>query len=321
MHCVDLANEVVKAGRRISDRVVCTRLVHSPVYSRRLGANVYFKCENLQTTGSFKLRGAFNKFLSLDKPIRQRGIVAASTGNHGRAVAYAARELQSHCTIFAPQDADPDKIAAMRHLGADVKLVGTDCIEAESTARGEAEQSQRCYISPYNDPIVVAGQGTIGLELCQQLDRVDAIFAALGGGGLISGIAAAVKNQHPDCVLIGCSPQNSNVMIQSLAAGKILDLPSKPTLSDATAGGVEADSVTFDFCRQLIDRTISVTETDIARCLAHFIDAHGMLIEGAAAVAIAAMEKLATEFAGKNLVVILCGGNIGTDWQSRTGAS
>ena len=310
MHYTDLADEVASARRRILDRVVCTPLMHSLQYSQRLGVNVYFKCENLQTTGSFKLRGATNKFLSLDSQQQQRGVVAASTGNHGRAVAHAARESKTGCTIFAPTIADQDKLNAMRSLGAEIVLTGSDCIDAEAAAREEASKSGRCYISPYNDSVVVAGQGTIGLELCEQLERIDAIFVAVGGGGLISGVGAAVKQQHPDCVHVGCSPTNSNVMIQSLAAGKILDLPSDPTLSDATAGGVETGSVTFEYCQQLVDRTISVSESDIERCLAEFIDMHDMLIEGAAAVAIAALEQLASEFAGKNVVVILCGGNI-----------
>ena len=317
MHYVDLANEIVNAYQRIVDHVICTRLIPSPAYSERLGANVYFKCENLQATGSFKLRGAFNKFLCLEPEQRKRGVVAASTGNHGRAVAHAAKQLGSHCTIFAPTDADPNKVQAMRVLGADVKLTGNDCIEAEAAAREESSRSDRCYISPYNDPMVVAGQGTIGLELCTQLDQLDAVFVALGGGGLISGISAAVKKQHPDCVHVACSPVNSNVMIQSLDAGHILDLSSDSTLSDATAGGVENDSITFDFCQQGVDRTISIAESDIARCLSQFIDTHGLLIEGAAAVAIAAMEKMAADYQGKNVVVILCGANIGTQKLAR----
>ena len=310
---MDLFQEVKLARQRIRDFVRCTRLIRSPHYSDKLSANIYFKCENLQTTGSFKLRGAFNKFLSLDDSVRSLGVVAASTGNHGRGVAHAARELNSSCTIFAPADSDQNKLDAMRALGAEIKLIEGDCINAESAARKNSEQSGRCYIAPYNDPVVVAGQGTIGLELNEQLDQMDAIFVATGGGGLISGIAAAVKQKHPDCVHVACSPSNSNVMIQSLDAGRILDAPSEPTLSDATAGGVEADSVTFDFCQQYVDRTVSVDESEIARCLKQFIDVHSMLIEGSAAVAIAAMEQVADELAGKNVVVVLCGANIGSE--------
>ena len=308
----DLAKGVANAHQRIANSVLQTRLMHSEAYSRKTGANIYFKCENLQTTGSFKLRGAFNKFLSLDHESRERGVVAASTGNHGRGVAYAAKKLRSRCTIFAPMDADQNKLDAMAALGAIIEQVGADCVETEKAARRAAEESGRCYISPYNDPVVVAGQGTIGIELCHQLKKIDAVIAATGGGGLISGIASAVKPQHPDCMHIACSPANSDVMIQSLKANRILDISSRPTLSDATAGGVESDSVTFDFCRRYVDRGITIEESDIARCLTQFMDTHGMLIEGAAAVAIAAMEKVAAEYQGKNIVVILCGGNIGS---------
>jgi threonine dehydratase len=166
------------------------------------------------------------------------------------------------------------------------------------------------YISPYNDPQIVGGQGTIGAELVAQLDRIDAVFVSLGGGGLISGIAGYLKQARPGVQVIGCSPENSRVMIESVRAGAILDLPSLPTLSDGTVGGVEAGSITFDLCRQLVDSYVTVSEDEIAASLRDFIGAHHMLIEGSAAVAIAAFVRRAEEFAGKNVVIVLCGANI-----------
>lgn len=307
---VTLADDVTVAYRRIQPYIRQTYLEHSPCYSELLGANVYLKCENLQLSGSFKLRGALNKYLSLSSEDRAHGVVAASTGNHGKAVAYAAKSTSGKVDIFVPGNADPTKQEAIRRLGATIHRVGADCIESESAAREFAEQQKSTYISPYNDPQVIAGQGTVGLEICEQIGQVDAVFASVGGGGLISGVASYIKSQFPNCQLIGCSPENSKVMFESWQAGKLLDLPSKDTLSDGTAGGVELDSITFDLCRDLIDEFVAVSESDIATHLVDFIQQHSMLIEGSAAVALASAAKLKTAFSGKNVVVILCGANI-----------
>ena len=168
------------------------------------------------------------------------------------------------------------------------------------------------YVSPYNDPQVIGGQGTIGVELARQLDRIDAIYVALGGGGLVSGIAGYLKSVQPGVQVIGCSPQHSQVMVQSIAAGRILDLPSLPTLSDGTAGGIEAGSITFELCRDLVDDYVTVTEDEIAASLRFFLATHHMLIEGAAAVAVAAYLKTRERWAGtqSNVVLVICGANI-----------
>jgi threonine dehydratase len=166
------------------------------------------------------------------------------------------------------------------------------------------------YMPPYNDVKVIGGQGTIAVELAKQLDQIDAVFVALGAGGMISGIAGFLKPKNPDAQIIGCSPQNSQVMIQSVRAGKVLDLPSLPTISDGTAGGIEPGSITLDLCCDLVDDYITVTEEEIKESLREFIQTQHMLIEGSAAVAVAAFKKQADRFAGKNVVVIICGGNI-----------
>lgn len=301
--------EIETASERISGFIRKTYLQHSVFYSALTGANVYFKCENLQRTGSFKLRGATNKILSLSADEQRKGVVGASTGNHGKAIAHAVGRLGGTCTIFAPGNADESKLEAIRILGAEVIIAGTDSVEAEVAARKFSEEHSRVNISPYNDPDVVAGQGTIGIEICEQLDQVDAVFASVGGGGLIGGIASSVKHQFPNCQIVGCAPINSNVMFQSLAAGKILDAPSTETLSDGTAGGIEQDAITFELCKQ-ITTYVSVSESEIAHSLVQFIDSHGMLIEGAAAVPIAGLLRIRKELVGKNVVVVLCGANI-----------
>lgn len=310
---VDLAEAVVAAHRQIEPWVRRTRLERSAIYSDMTGANVFFKYENLQHTGSFKLRGATNWLLSLPPEQQVRQIVTASTGNHGKAVAYAAGQLSSTAVVFAPKNSDAAKLNSIRALGAEIRFAGTDCVEAEKAAREFAAGRNAAYVSPYNDWSVIAGQGVVGLEICEQLDQVDGVIASLGGGGLVSGIAGFVKTQFPDCKIVGCSPENSSVMIDSLAAGELLDLPSTDTLSDGTAGGVENDSITFELCRQLIDKTVSVSEDDIRDSLCDFVETHGMLIEGAAAVSIAGLLKTRNMFSAKNVVVVLCGANIALD--------
>ena len=307
---LDIAKEVIAAEARIRPYVRKTILEYSPYYSRLTEANVYFKLENLQHTGSFKLRGAMNKLLSLTPARRDRGVVTASTGNHGAAVAYGVGKLSARAIVFVPKNASPGKTQAIETLGAEVHYFGDDPADTEAHARQFAEQNGLTYIPPYNDAQVIGGQGTIAVELVSELNKLEMVFVALGGGGLISGIAGYLKSIHSRLDIIGCSPQNSPVMIRSVGAGKILDLPSLPTISDGTAGGVEPGAVTFNLCRELVDDYETVTEDDIKESLGAFLQAQHMLIEGAAAVAVAAMVKRRDRLAGKNVVVIICGANI-----------
>jgi threonine dehydratase len=307
-----LVERIAGARRRIEPHVRETYLEPSPYFSELTGANIFFKCENLQITGSFKLRGATNRFLTLPDT-RRRNVVAASTGNHGRAVAYVVERFGGSATIFVPANSDKSKIAAIDGERTTIRVAGDDCIEAEAAARAFADEHGQTYISPYNDAEVVAGQGVVGAELCTQLDRIDVVYASVGGGGLISGIGAAVKSRFPDCRIVGCSPERSKVMVESLAAGRVLDLPSQETLSDGTAGGVEHDSITFDLCRELIDECMVVSEEVIRTSLSRFLAVHGMLIEGAAAVSVACLTRSGDGIRGKNVVVVLCGRNIGLD--------
>jgi threonine dehydratase len=310
---MDIAKEVIAAEKRINPYVRETILDYSPYYSKLAEANVHFKLENLQHTGSFKLRGAMNKMLSLTRQQRERGVVTASTGNHGAAMAYGLGKLGATGIVFVPQNASPGKVQAIERLGAEVQHFGDDTADTEAHARQFAEQKGLAYIPPYNDVQVIGGQGTIAVELVSQLNKIDVVFTALGGGGLISGIAAYLKSIHPGVDIIGCSPQNSQVMIRSVNAGKILDLPSLPTISDGTAGGIEPGAVTFDLCRELVDDYETVTEDEIKESLREFLQSQHMLIEGAAATAVAAMVKRRDCLVGKNIVVIICGANISVE--------
>lgn len=307
---MDIVEEVLRAEERLRPYIRETIVEHSTYLSQVGGANVYCKLENLQHTGSFKARGAMNKLLSLTKEELARGVVTASTGNHGAAVARSAKVLDTPGIIFVTENIDPSKVRVIEGLGTEVRYHGEDCAETEVHARQYAAHNQMTYVSPYNDPQIIAGQGTIGVELARQLDRIDTVCISLGGGGLISGMAAYLKSVRPEVRIIGCSPENSQVMIQSVKAGRILDLPSLPTLSDGTAGGVEAGSITFELCRQLVDEYVTVTEGEIAESLRLFIETHHMLIEGAAAVAIASYLKMRHRFVDNNVVIVICGANI-----------
>ncbi len=308
---MNILEQVQQAEERIRPHIRETPLEPSAVLSELGDARVYCKLENLQYTGSFKVRGAMNKVLSLTAEERTRGVVTASTGNHGAAVAYSLGQLRASALVFVPEHADPSKIRAIQRLGAEVRYHGQDCAEAEAYARSYAAQMGMTFVSPYNDPQVIGGQGTIAVELGRQLPHIDAVYVSLGGGGLISGVGAYLKSVQPGVQIIGCSPENSAVMIQSVMAGRILDLPSLPTLSDGTAGGVEPGAITFELCRTLVNGYVTVTEEEIASSLRLFIDAHHLLIEGAAAVAIASYLKTRERLVGQNVVVILCGANIG----------
>jgi len=307
---MDIAAEVVSAEKVIRPYIRKTYLEYSPFYSTKTGAEVYFKLENLQHTGSFKLRGAMNKLLSMTAEEKGRGVVTASTGNHGAAFAYGLSIIKGSGVVFVPENASPTKVEAIERLGAEVRHIGSDSGETEAQARHFAEKNKMTHLPPYNDLKVIGGQGTIGFELANQLDQVDAVYVALGGGGMISGIAGYLKSTNPEVKIIGCSPENSQVMIQSVKAGRILDLPSLPTLSDGTAGGVEPGSITLDFCREFVDDYITVSESEIKDSLREFMQSQRMLIEGSAAVAVAACKKQGNRFAGKNVVVVICGGNI-----------
>ena len=299
----DLPAAISRAERRIRDWVVETPLLASPI-------GAHLKLEHLQHTGSFKARGAFSKLLLLSEGDRARGVIAASTGNHGAAVAFAAARLGVAGRIVVPGNADPGKVAAIRALGGVVEVHGDDSAVAEVHARRLAEREGIPYISPYNDPEVGAGQGTLGIELSGQLPAIDAVFIALGGGGLLAGVAAWLKSVRPAVRVIGCSPENSAVMIESVRAGRIVERESKPTLSDGTAGGIEAGAITFELVRALADDYVTVTEAEIRGAMRLLHETHGLVVEGAAGVAVAGYLRQAERWRGHAAVAILCGGNV-----------
>ena len=307
---MDVALEVIRAEHRIRRHVKETPLEYSPRLSKLGGCHTYVKLENLQTTGSFKVRGAMNKLLALSPAQLKQGVVAASSGNHGIAVAFGANALGTHGTVFVPESSSSTKLEAIERLGAEVRLHGTDVAATEVYARGYAKSNGLAYVPPYNDPWVSAGQGTIALEVGRQLERVDAIFVSVGGGGLISGVAGYAKSVFGDVEVIACQPSNSPVMAESVKAGEIVEMESLPTLSDGTAGGIEPGSITFELCQRFVDGYVLVSESEIAAAMMIFLEEHHMLVEGAAGVAIASYLKTAHRFQNRNVVIVICGANV-----------
>ena len=309
----EVAESAERAAARIAGLVRETPLDHSPFFSAETGAEVWFKLENLQHTGSFKLRGAANRLMTLDAGQRAKGCVAASSGNHGAAIAYAMQKLNVAGVIFVPEQTSPTKVSAIKSYGGDVRFFGTDGLDTELHAREFAADNGMYYVSPYNDEEVMAGQGSCGVEIATQLPDVDAVFISIGGGGLISGVGSVLKRHNPDVRIVGCQPQASPVMTRSVEAGEILELPSEPTLSDGTAGGIEQDAITFDLCAEITDEFVLVDEDEIAAAMRQYMDSEHQLIEGAAGVAIAAMLRNKEKIAGCNAVVLICGANISRD--------
>lgn len=310
---LNIKNEVLAAKQRIAPFIRETLLDYSLPLSRLTKCNVYLKCENLQHTNAFKVRGAINKLLSLSNSQRQQGVVTASSGNHGTAVAFGLHQLQMKGIIFLPENASSAKIENIKNYDIPIKFHATDCMETEMFAMEYAKEHNQIYISPYNDLAIIAGQGTIATEIQAQLEKVDAIFVPIGGGGLASGIAGYMKSISPETKIIGCLPENSPVMAESVQAGKIVESSLKPTLSDATAGGIEPGSITFDFCRQYVDDYILVSEQEIKSAIVCLLNTQHMLIEGGAAVTLAALLKSAEHYVNKNVVVILSGANISVE--------
>ncbi len=301
---------VLRAEARIREHILETPLEYSSYLSQLGSCQVYLKLENQQRTKSFKFRGAMNKVLSLSEEARKRGVITASTGNHGAAMAHVFDKLDVKGTIFLPVNAAPAKVETLRFMGAHLKFYGEDCVEAEDLARKTAEKRGLVFVSPYNDPDVVGGQGTIALELERQLERFDAVLSPVGGGGLICGVAGYLKGVRPEVAQIGCQPMNSAVMYESIKAGRLLDLESKPTISDGTAGGIESGSITFEICQECVDDFILVSEDEIRAAIGLLITKHYMLVEGAGALSTACFLKDPTRFADKTVVLVVSGAKI-----------
>ncbi|HET9282510.1 MAG TPA: threonine/serine dehydratase [Candidatus Angelobacter sp.] len=315
----ELAQMVQEAERRIRDYVIETPLEPVPDLLPDHSSHIFFKLENLQQTGSFKLRGATNKILSLDREQAAKGVIAASNGNHGLGVAAASKRAGIAAEVYVSSHVSPSKARRIEEYGVSIRRIGEDPLEAELAARSAAAEQGKIFISPYNDLEVMAGQGTIAVELCRRQPRIDAIFVAVGGGGLIGGIGAYMKHFLPQTEIVGCWPENSRVLYKSIKAGCIIDVPEQPTLSESTAGGLEQGSVTLEICRSVIDRSIMVSEDEILSAMLRVRDTRSWTIEGAAGVAVAAFLKEANRYQGKSVAVVICGGNLSAEVMRQLG--
>ena len=308
----DIAAKSIELDAALRPIVSETGILPIPLFDTPT-ARAVAKLEADQPTGSFKVRGATAKLLSLGGEQRKQGVITASTGNHGAAVAYTAGRLGCRATVYIAESTDSSKVERMRALGAEIVAVAGDPVDAEIAGRAAAAAADLPYISPYNDPIVVAGQGTVAVELLRQLPDLAAVVVSVGGGGLIAGNAAVIKRLRPAVRVIGASAANSAAMHHSVMAGEIVEVAHSPTLSDGTAGGIEAGSVTFPLCRDLVDEWILVDETAIAAALVKYIGAYSMA-EGSAAVALAAIDRI--DVTG-TVAAIICGRNISLDTLDR----
>jgi len=307
---MDFIKEAKEAEKRILNYVRKTPLEYSPFLSKEGKNKTYIKLENLQLTGSFKIRGAINKILSLTIEDRERGVITSSSGNHGAAFAYITDKFDIDGTIYLPKNASKAKITSLRNYGANLKFYGYDCVQTETHARNISLKQGLAFVSPYNDPKIIAGQATIGIELLEQLKDIDVILVPVGGGGLISGIAGYLKSINKNIEVIGCQPINSAIMYESIKQGKIVTIDSLDTISDGTAGGIEENSITLNFCQKYVDDFILVSELEIKDSIKLMLQHHHMLIEGAAALTVSSYLKNKSKFEDKKVVLVISGAKI-----------
>ena len=309
--------DLYRARRRLRGHVLHTPLVHSPSLSRHTGGAVHLKLECRQTTGSFKLRGATNALLQLDDAARARGVVAVSTGNHGRALAWSAHRLGVRSVICMSRLVPANKVEAIRALGADVRIIGASQDEAGLEAERLVREEGLTFVPPFEHPDVIAGQGTAGLELLDDLPDVDTVLVPLSGGGLLAGMALALKSASPAIRVIGVTMERGCAMHTSLRAGHPVQVEEVETLADSLGGGIGLDNrYTFRMIQSLVDDTILVTEEEIATAVRHAYREEQVVVEGAAAVGIAALLSGRISASGTT-AVLLSGANIDMDLHRR----
>jgi threonine dehydratase len=304
--------DVQAAADRIADQVVATPCTHSIPLSEVTGINIFCKLEYLQRTGSFKERGARNALELLSKKQKQNGVIAASAGNHALGLSYHARLLRIPVTVVMPRFAPLTKVSNCRRLGAKVVLHGGDIAEARARADEIARKQKLTYINGFDDPAIIAGQGTLGLEVASQAPDLEAIIVPIGGAGLIAGVALALKTLKPKVKIIGVEPDRAASFTAACAAGKPVAVQMKPTLADGLAVP-KVGANAFRVAQALVDKTVLVSEHHIALAILRLLELERAVVEGAAAAPLAAcMAGLVPELEGKNVVLPLCGGNIDT---------
>jgi threonine dehydratase len=303
--------DIYLARRRIAPLARRTPLVPSPLLSELVGAPVHLKLETLQETGSFKIRGAANNVLSLSNEQKARGVMTISTGNHGRAVSYVARREGVRPLICIPEGTPSNKVEGIKALGGEVVVCGKTYDEAEDEAFRMERENGLTMINPYDDPLTIAGQGTLGLELLEDLPEIDTALVPVGGGGLISGIALALKCASRAIRVVGVSMERAPVMYHSLQAGSPIRMEQEESLADALVGGIGLENrYSFRMVQELVDDFVLVSEEEIAEAMAFALERHHLVVEGAGAVGIAALLHEKVKDLGQHVAVVVSGGNV-----------
>jgi threonine dehydratase len=303
-------DSIKAAHARIRPVIYPLRITQSPSLSEQFGSKVLLAHEHLQVTGAFKLRGALNAMLQLDPKTHKAGVTAVSTGNHGKALAYAAKYVGLPCVICMSKLVPQNKVNAIKSLGAEIRIVGKSQDEAEIEANRLVREESYTMIPPFEHPHVIEGQGTLGLEMLDQAPDVDTVLVQLSGGGLISGIATAIKALKPDVRIIGISMERGSAMIESQKAGKPIEVEELPTLADSLGGGIGLDNRwTFNIVRDLVDELVLLSEEEIAEGIRHAYFNEQIVLEGGGSVGLAALlaEKVKP---GAKTIVLLSGKNI-----------
>jgi threonine dehydratase len=302
---------IEEAQKRIADFAIQTPLKPSYTLSEKTGRQVWLKLENTQPTGAFKLRGAANAILNLSEAQRQRGVISMSTGNHGKAIAYVTHKLGMRAVICVSEQVPEVKLEGMRKLGVEVKIAGKDQEEADVIAKNIAEEQGLQFISAFDDPDVIAGQGTIALEILEQNSEIDTMIIPLSGGGLMSGIAITVRALKPEVKLIGVSMEAGAAMHLSIKAGKIVEVEETPSLADAITGCIPQDNkYSFPICKEHVDASYLVSEEAIGRAMVYALKHERLVLEGGGAIPIALLHEKLDLIPGKNLVLICTGDNV-----------
>ena len=301
--------EIQAARARIRESIRITPAAYSETLSRETGNTVLLKLETFHVTGSYKERGALNGMLTMSAEQRDRGVIAASAGNHAQGIAYHAGRLGVRATIYMPIYTPLVKISATRNWGAEVVLQGENFDEASAVARRASQETGATFLHAFNDPAVIAGQGTIGLELLDQIPDLEAVIVPVGGGGLIAGVGCAIKETHPKVRVIGVEPSALPSMSRALAAHAPVEVPAAPTIADGVAVRRVGD-LTFQAAEKYVDEMLSVDDEEIAIAILRLLEKQKLLAEGAGAVGLAAMLQAKTSLRGKRVAVLISGGNI-----------
>lgn len=299
--------DIYTAEKKLQSVIKKTELIESPVFSNECGNTVFIKAENLQVTGAFKIRGAFNKLSKLSDMEKNRGVIASSAGNHAQGIGYAAQLLGIKATVVMPATTPIIKVEATRNYGANVVLYGDSYDEAYKKARELEAEHNYVFVHPFDDLDVILGQGTVALEILNELEDVDEILVPIGGGGLASGIAFAAKMLKPSIRIIGVEPEGACCIKESLANNKITELEKVDTIADGAAVK-RPGTLTFEFIREFVDEVIAVSDFDIAEAILLLIEKHKLITEGAGALSLAGLKKLSSK--NKKVVCLVSGGNI-----------